>query len=253
MPECIHGFEEGFCDICYPRAAPEPVRAARAAASKRNAAQATITRTENRRAAAAPPVLLSAQRVYHFTHIRNLEAIASEGALRSDATPEVDVSSATTRELRNTTEVPGGGTVGERVPFHMSPEASRWAEVRDGAAGSHWSDAAREASPLEFVVLVTDASEIGPDVVLADGDAAATLTRFAQGMDAGTLLLRRLRSDDPDLHDPEVLAPSPFPFESVVLIGVPNEPMRNRVKKLLASVGNHQPKVAVYPPWFQPT
>lgn len=202
----------------------------------------------------APSVLLGAQRVYHVTHVRNLEMVAIDGALRSDAVPEVDVSSATTRELRQTVELTSAdgstSTVADHVPFYLSPHANRWFELRTGAAGSHWSAAARASSPLEYVILVSEAAAVGPGIVLADGDAAAPATRFAAGLEAGTVQLRRMRAVDDEYRDAEVLASSPFPFESISLIGVANEPMRDRVKAVLAEAGGHAPRVAVYPPWF---
>jgi hypothetical protein len=254
MAECIHGFDEGLCDICYPRSAPAP--APRRTAAVR-APRATRTTAATSRAAGgaavatAPPVLLSAQRIYHVTHIRNLEMIAIDGALRVEAQPDVDVSRALAREIRSSRPRPSGGKVADRVPFYLSPDAERWRELRDGAVGTHWSDAARAARPTDFVVLVADARAAGDDVVLADGDAAAPATRFAHGMEAGTQQLRRMRALDAGYAAGELLVPSPFPFEGIPLIGVPHEPMRDRVRDILREVGGHTPKVAVYPPWFQ--
>ncbi len=254
MAECIHGFDEGLCDICYPRTVAAPRRAApaRSAATRSpRAASPSRARGASATETAAPSVLLSAQRIYHVTHIANLEMIAIDGELRAGATPEVDVSSALAREMRRSAPLASGGVVADRVPFYLSPEAERWREVRDGAAGAHWSDAARAASPTEFVVLVADAKAAGDDVVLADGDAAAPATRFAHGLESGTQQLRRMRAVDPGYGAAELLAPSPFPFAGVALIGVPHEPMRDRVRAILREVGGHAPKVAVYPPWFQ--
>jgi hypothetical protein len=251
MAECIHGFDEGLCDICYPRSAPEPRRTAAVRAVRTPRAPAPTRTATTARVATAPAVLLSTQRIYHVTHIRNLEMIAIDGALRADATPEVDVSSPLAREMRRSAPLAAGGSVAERVAFYLSPEADRWRELRDGASGTHWSDAARAAGPTEFVVLVADAKSVGDGIVLADGDAAAPATRFASGMEAGTQQLRRMRTADPGFTAGEVLAASPFPFERVALVGVPHEPMRDRVRAVLREVGGHAPKVAVYPPWFQ--
>ena len=266
MAECIHGFEDGLCDICFPRQAPEPVRRASTTTARRPAASRTsgggvmTTRPQPKRTSARPTMLLNTQRVYHVTHLRNLEAIVIDEAIRADAAPEVDVSSATTRELRRSAELATGGTVADRVPFQLSPNAGRWNELRSGAAGAHWSDAARAANPLEFVILVTSAGAVGSDVIFANGDAAAPATRFAAG-DDGTALLRATFALDPELLDAELLAPSPVPFSAVTLIGVANEPVRDQVRQLLADAGvGHDsagrssgaaPKVAVYPPWFQ--
>ncbi len=251
MPECIHGFEEGLCDICFPRQQAEPVKRAAVATARRSGIGTTM-RVPAARTTSRPTMLLNTQRVYHVTHLTNLEAIVIDEAIRSDAAPAVDVSSATTRELRATVELAAGGFVGDRVPFQLSPHATRWNELRNGAAGAHWSDAARETSPLDYVILVTSAGQVGPDIVFANGDAAAPDTRFAIG-DAGTALLRTTFSLDPELLDAELLAAGPVPFSSITLVGVPNEPVRDQVKQLLADVGGAAPKVAVYPPWFQPS
>jgi hypothetical protein len=254
MAECIHGFDEGLCDICFPRtvAAPTRTAAARPAARASASRTATAPRAAGSAArAAAPSVMLSTQRIYPVTHISNLEMIAIDGALRVDATPEVDVSSPLAREMRRSAPLASGGVVADRVPVYLSPEAERWREVRDGASGTHWSDAARAASPTEFVILVADAKSAGDDVVLADADAAAPSTRFAHGFEAGTQQLRRMRSADPTYVEAELLAPGPFPFDRIALIGVPHEPLRDRVRGILREVGGHAPKVAVYPPWFQ--
>jgi hypothetical protein len=251
MAECIHGFDEGLCDICYPRTVAAPRSTPRAASSRPPRAAVPSRARSAAPTQAAPSVLLSAQRIFHVTHVANLEMIAIDGALRADATPEVDVSSPLAREMRRSAPLASGGTVGDRVPFYLSPEAERWREVRDGAAGTHWSDAARAANPTEFVILVADARTAGDDVVLADGDAAAPATRFAHGMEAGTQQLRRIRSLDPTYANAELLVASPFGFDGIALIGVPHEPMRDRVRAVLREVGGHAPKVAVYPPWFQ--
>lgn len=251
MAECIHGFDEGLCDVCYPRTTPAPSRASAPRAVRTPRAAAPSRTVSAPRVAVAPPVLLSAQRIYHVTHIANLEMIVIDGELRADATPEIDVSSPLAREMRRSAPLPAGGVVADRVPFSLSPDAERWRELRDGAAGTHWSAAARAVGPTEFVILVADAKSAGEDVVLADGDAAAPATRFAHGMEAGTQQLRRMRSVDPGHLAAELLAPSPFPFDGIALIGVPHEPMRDRVRAILRETGGHAPKVAVYPPWFR--
>jgi hypothetical protein len=58
-------------------------------------------------------------------------------------------------------------------------------------------------------------------------------------------MLRRLHGTD-QVRDAEVLVKDSFAFDAVQLIGVANEPMRDRVRELVGDT-----KVAVYPPWFQ--
>ena len=248
MAECIHGFEGGLCDICFPRRDPKEV-----IAPTRRVPGARIRHAGDRAAGTivAPSVTLAEQRIFHVTHEQNLAAILADGALRAGVTPVVDVSSAITRELRAAVEVVDGVTVADYVPFYLSPDASRWDELRSGATGLHWSDAARATKPLDYVILVSTAGELGPDVVVTDRDAADSTSRFGIGTDGGAPLIRRLRNEDPEFFEPEILAPGTVAFEAITLIGVPNDRVRDRVKRLIADAG-HVTKVSVFPPWFQP-
>jgi hypothetical protein len=242
--ECIHGFEAGFCDICYPAPVPEQIKPVRAPAGTRKPAA---------RVAGAPHVAafsLATQRFFHVTHLRNLEGIMHTGEIRADVEPAVDVSSQTTRELRASADLADGTNVAQHVAFYASPTAARWAELRDGATGPHWSDEARAAKPAEFVLLAVPATELGVEIIAADADAAAPATRFGHGVADATQLLRRVRSDDPDFLTAEILVPHPVGFDQIALIGVANDRVRDQVRDMLRDAGGYAPKVAVYPPWF---
>ncbi len=249
MAECIHGFDDGLCDICFPRRAPEPVRTVRAAPTR-----AARTPVRPSGTSSAPPSLkLPGRRVFHVTHVNTLESIALEGALVAGASPDVDVSSATARELRATATVPDGRSVADFVAFYLAQEATRWQELRDGAEGTHWSDAARSAKATEFVILAVPVDALGSDVVFADGDAAGSVTRFAEGVEAGTQALRRLHNTDPDFRDAELLSAEPVGLESVAIITVANEKVRDAVRGVFQNADLTAPRIAVYPPAFQPT
>jgi hypothetical protein len=259
LPECIHGFDKELCDICSPRVAPEPSKPVKAPRTSKPAGErrpasspARVPGAPPARASGKPAVPFAAQRIYHVTHVQNLESILNDGELRAGAKPQVDVSSGSLRELRSLAQVRPGIAVAEHVPFYLSPNATRWIELRDGAPGELWSDAARQSRPGEFVALVTTIAAIGPDVVVADGDAVSPVTRFATGAEEGRALVRRVLSTDPDLVEPEVLAPGTVPFGAMALIGVSNDKVRNRVKDLLYDIGGPAPRIAVYPPWFLP-
>lgn len=261
MAECIHGFDEGFCDTCYPRVAPEPVKAPRASApraartSTARTPRATLTGTAVRIATApgAPASLtLHSRRVHHATHVRTLESIAVDGALRADATPDVDLSSATTRELRATATVPDGRPVSDFVAFSLAQDSHRWQELRDGAEGTHWSDAARATKATDLVILAVPVSALGDDIVFADGDAAGSTTRFSVGLEAGNQALRRLHSVDPDFLDAELLVAGPVSLDDVAVIAVANDKVRDQVRRIFADAGRTAPRIAVYPPVFQP-
>lgn len=251
MAECIHGLDVPLCDICYPKAAPERPKAARPAAAPRPARAASGASS----AAGRKAIVAGEQRVYHVTHVRNLEQILADGRLSVDVTPAVDVSSELTRELRLTASA-GELLVAEYVPFYFAPDAVLWEDLRAGAVDeTRWSDAARTAAPLDFVFLVTTIAQLGAGVVVADGDAAATFTRFSSG-DNVQRAVERLHGDEDGRRRAEVLAPGEVPFAAIQLIGVANDRVRDRVRELVGSrpagTAGSAPKVAVYPPWFQP-
>lgn len=253
MAECIHGFDEGLCDVCFPRTPAPAPKAVRPAATRTSAPRATSRATAVRTPAAsgAPATLkLAGRRVHHVTHIRTLESIALDGELRAGAEPDVDVSSATTRELRETATVPDGRSVASFVSFAISPDSTRWQELREGAEGAHWSDAARASRATDFVILAVPVDALGDEVVFADGDAGAVETRFSVGVESGTQALRRLHASDPDFRDAELLVRGPVPLSAVAAITVANEKVRDRVRELFSDAGLTAPRIAVYPPAF---
>jgi hypothetical protein len=256
VAECIHGFDEGECDICFPRKAPEPPPTVAAAATR------TATRTAPprqrrlaERPAGAPPKLppFGSRRLYHVTHARNLEAILLDGAIRAAGTgvdPDVDITAPVLRRLRAETSVGDGRAVADFVPFALSTEATWWRELREGAEGARWSAAARLTTSTEYVALVVAAERIGPDVVIAEGDSSAPATHFLIGEPPRSLAIAA--RVDPELVTTEVLVADRVPLEAVVLLGVPNEPMRSRVRRMYQAVEATPPKIVVHPPWFAP-
>ena len=286
MPECIHGFDEGLCDSCFPRKAPEPKnvptrtpRATRSSGvsslrqSTTSTSRSGAARSSSNSGAAGGPAAynLATQRVFHFTHIRNLPGILADGALRADAAPAVDVTSTLARDARAELETPVGSRIADHVAFALTAESERWRELRaifarETPVTSHWAAVVAGLAVSDFVVLALPVAKLGAEVIVSDGDAAAGSSRFAVGVDAGNILLRQCRSSayfaDPDdtsadigLREGELLAGASVPVSSIALIGVAHEPARDRVREILAdawpSGSGAAPKVAVYPPWFQ--
>jgi hypothetical protein len=269
--ECIHGFERELCDICAPRKReplldadgqartlvtkrrapsrkPESLRSTPALA--RDSAAVAVAAQSAARVAPA----FASQRVYHWTHVSNLPAIFAAGELvpSADAAPVLDVSSEATRDLRASVTTASGAAVAAHVPFSLSPHASAWDVLRSGAEGYEWSDAARTAKATDFVMLVVPVTALGDDFVVTERDAAVQGVRSAAGMDDASSMVRRFSLADPDLLEPEVLVPHAVPLDTVMLVGVPHDKMRDRVKQLLVEAGGAAPRVAVYPPWFRP-
>ncbi|MCU1509875.1 MAG: hypothetical protein JWQ12_2140 [Glaciihabitans sp.] len=272
IDECIHGLDRARCDTCSP--APVPVVLA---APPRSSTSRTATATVPRRAAVrktAPPLDdVGEQRVYHLTHISNLPSIVAAGAIFADAAlperPTVDISSEANREARRVAAVDGltGGSDDETsnrvsafVPLSLSPDATFWTSIRAGKADKRLAKDAKSHPAGDYVMLVSTVRSIRLDargsdkqVVLADGDAAAPLTRFASEADVFERLLRKLRADEDAVprEGAELLVSESLSFDLISLIGVANDRARASVKALLDESG-YEARVAVYPPWYAP-
>jgi len=271
--ECIHGLDYGLCDACFPKAVPDAPAAV--IAKPRVTRPRASSLTSPRKPAAAgslrnPPVEVGDQRIYHVTHVSNLADILASGRLLADASdawekrPTVDISSAETRETRRTIVVSDdhNTSVASYVPFFLSPTASVWTSVRENAADPRLSAAIAQSIPSDFVILVSsvksvvDAHDSSDDdrdsaIVVTDGDAAHTLTRFATTREAGDRVLRKLRADEEAVQilAAEYLVRDEFPIELVSLIGVANDRARDAVKAIVKA-SDFSTRVAVYPPWF---
>jgi len=283
--ECIHGLDGELCALCFPKAAPEVVSVPTVRKRSSNAKPPSLTgprKVTPSVSAAAPRKSAAAkrsvdnvgeQRIYHVTHISNLAAILETGALLADAShaletrPVVDISSDDVREARRTMELPGddGLTVADYVPFFLSPHAAVWDAIRARSGDPRLVLDAHGSDAYDFVIFVSTVQKVidvhaafideFPAVVaLADGDAAEAATRVVATSDGVERMLVRLRADpdsDALLHA-ELLVQESFPLAMITLLGVANDRVRDTVRGILAT-SSYRPKVAVYPPWFQPT
>ena len=251
--ECIHGLEAGLCDICYPKKRSEPARAAprprttRPPAGPRLSTNAASGPRSGPRAPVAKPVDIGWQRLFHLTHVDNLESILVDGRLIAGAIPAVDISAAGVRDTRREAVV-GDRTVADFVPFFLVPDAALWTDFRAGNPDPLLATTARRHEPAEFVLLVTTIADAG-DVVIADGFAGAAATRFARDPDEAQRMLRRLTADETALAASEALVADEVPFERISLIGVAHDRARDAVRRVLEQ-SIYSPRVAVHPPWF---
>lgn len=256
MPdECIHGLDIALCDVCSPAKVPEPAaRAPRAPVRVPGTSRAATARAAARgtaREKPLPKVDIAAQRIYHVTHLDNLEAIIASGALLADQQlserPTVDVSAETTREHRRAVLVRDGISVAGFVPFFLSPDAALWADLRGERIAPHWSPRVHDTTASQYVVLV---GSLAVASVLSDGDASHVLTRFTEG-DALVRTFARLLVDEPALRSAEALVPQRLPLTEIATVGVASVAARKKVKALFDGL-DASPRVAVYPPWFHP-
>lgn len=279
MGECIHGFDDGLCAICFPPKAPEPPVAAapKARPSRASSARSTpgapagprATRPAGRapKLADAPPVDPSKVRVYHLTHLDNLARILGAGALLADAgdpaaAPVVDLSAPAAREYRRAARVgEGEATLAGYVPFFLSVDAHLWTSIRDGEPDPRLAPmpAGGSRAAADFVLLVSSAGQalgaravVEDQVVAATSDASLPGAELAVGWPEAERVLRRIAVDDEGLASGEFLVKGEVPLERIQLIAVANDRVRDRVRAALSAVGA-KTRVAVYPPWFQPS
>lgn len=272
--ECIHGLEDGLCDVCFPktpRAAAPRARTARASATPartpRSAGRVASTAAGAGAGAAgrgaagkASPARHGAdigeQRIYHVTHIGNLAGILESHAVLADAggekraQPAVDISSEANREARRGMRVAGEAepAVAGYVPFFLSPNAGVWESIRSQSPDPRLSAEAYRHSPYDYVILVStvkkalggtpgpDEGDIGASVIVANGDVTGTFTRFGVSRDAGESMLRSLRAGEESdaIRAAELLVRESFPVEQISLIGVANDKVRTAVRGILA-------------------
>lgn len=223
-----------------------PVRATRTRAVRRPAARKSPMIRED--AAVVDP---GTKRIFHLTHLRNLPGMLSAGEIRADvhgADPVVDLSSKDNRARRRSTQLEAGGVVAGYVPFFLTPLADVWTGRLDKNEDERLASDTLVLAASEFVMLVSTVGRAGKGVILATGDAAVESTGFVP-LTADPVTVPRLDAEQE--LEAELLVPETLSLTAVTLIGVANDRARGQVREALRSSG-FSPKVAVYPPWFQP-
>ena len=270
--ECIHGFEDGLCAICFPPKEPEPAPTATAArvSRPRTTAAARPAATRPRAAAGRAPKLgapvdVRGTRLYHVTHVDNLGRILGAGAVLADqggpgANPVVDIAAPALREYRRTAPAPGGhGVLADYVPFFLGVDAPIWEAVRSGTPDPRLADDVVTRPAADHVILVSSvAAAVGAradlpgEIVATDSDAAAGVALAASTWpEVERMLVRLTRLEEgAGLRQAEVHVRGQVPLERFALIAVGNDRVRDRVRQALTAVGATT-RVAVYPPWFQ--
>ena len=115
--ECIHGLDDGLCDVCFPKAVPEPSPGPRSATSPSGS-----------RRTPRPKVGSADRRLHHVTRVDDLADILAAGQLLEGTTwserPPVSpfdrvvlVSTSLRITQRGGRMIPGGAEVFEAFPF----------------------------------------------------------------------------------------------------------------------------------------
>lgn len=261
--ECRHGFEPELCAVCNPPTIPEKPAAAR----QSRVAGARATRKSRPSAQRSSPskaktVRVDQQRLFHVTHTRNLPSILAGGSILCDdllcdadrtAEAEVTLSSDENRAARRRITI-DDAAVSAYVPFFLSPDASVWGSIRAREPNVRLDSDLVRTSPTDYVMLVATVASIRAfdgDMVIADGDAAAGLTRFASEHAQADRMLARFALDESGEQKlvAEALVRGEVPVSALSIIGVSSIKQRERVKQMLADAGLRT-KVAAHQPWF---
>lgn len=209
------------------------------------------------------PVRVDQQRLFHVTHTRNLPSILAGGSILCDDLlhdddrtegAEVALSSDENRAARRRITI-DDASVSAYVPFFLSPDAAVWGSIRGREPNVRLDPDLVRTSPNDYVMLVATVASIRAlettDLVIADGDAAGGLTRFASEPDEADRMLARFALDESGEQKlvAEALVRGEVPVSALSIIGVSSIKQRERVKQLLADVGLRT-KVAAHQPWF---
>lgn len=201
-------------------------------------------------------------RIYHFTHVRNLEGIIAEG-LRSDAAcrregfTEVEIGSASVRQRRLTLpveDVGPGGYVGDYVPWYFGPRSPMMFTLSKN--NYEYQDGFDEV--LYLVSSVPTIVALGAAWIASDRNAALNLAEFTDDEDSlpdhisWDVIRARYWNDHPDgadLRAAEFLVHESVAWEAVEAIVTKTEETRARVEAILVQHG-HRPRVFVRAGWY---
>jgi hypothetical protein len=201
-------------------------------------------------------------RVYHFTHLRNLEGII-EGGLRSDAAcrqeglTQVEIGSSGIRERRlqlPVGDVGPGGCVGDYVPWYFGPRSPMMFtlsrnnyEYRDG-----FDEVVYLVSSVPTIVALEG------EWIASDRNAALSLAEFTEDEDSlrdhisWDVIAARYWTDfadGADLRAAEFLVYESVPWEAVEAIVTKTEETRAQVEAMVAGL-DHSPPVTVRGQWY---
>ena len=206
-------------------------------------------------------------KIYHITHVDNLEQIVQCGVLWSDAERVsrslhceiVGMSEIKRRRLEELSVSCHPGTfVGEYVPFYF---CSRSIMLYILHMGNH-PDITYRGGQSPIIHLMADlhavvawAGENGVRWAFSDRNAGTRYTHFFSSLDAlNKVNWEAVQSTDfrdsriKDGKQAEFLVYESFPWAHVERIGVGNASMKSKVEKILLDAG-HQPLVTVESEW----
>lgn len=207
-------------------------------------------------------------KIYHITHVRNLETIVSDGVLWSDAQRiarglDCEVVGMSAIKKRRLEERPvhccPGTMVGEYVPFYFCPRSIMLYLLH---MGNHPELTYREGQePIvhlqaDLYETVAWAQSMGQKWAFSNGNAGTYYTRFyAQVDQLGQVNWQAVEALDwrpaqiKEGKQAEFLVYDSFPWSLVERIGVQN-PSTAKLAEATVEQGNHRPPITVEVPWY---
>ena len=208
-------------------------------------------------------------KIYHITHVNNLEGILERGGLLSDAlmiqeggpAQAIGMSKIKRRRLEEIEVTCHPGTkVGEYVPFYYCPRSvmlyilHRGNHQEVGYTGGQEPIIHLEADLNSAVEWAKDS---GTKWALSFSNAGAYVVEFGcdesdfHRLDWSAIFATDFReSDVKERKQAEFLVHEFFPFESISRIGVYNNEIRNRVIEILCRYGLAGVEVQVIKGWY---
>lgn len=207
-------------------------------------------------------------KIYHITHVRNLETIVKDGALWSDAQriargidcEVVGMSDIKQRRLERLAVPCHPGTkVGEYVPFYFCPRSIMLYLLY---RGNHPELTYREGQgaivhlEADLQRTVAWAQSVGQKWAFSNGNAGAFYTRFFARLDqlsqvnwAAVVAVDWQAAAIKEGKQAEFLVYDAFPWSLVERIGVHNQATAKLAGEAILG-GNHRPPITVEIPWY---
>jgi len=205
-------------------------------------------------------------RLYHITHVDNLQSIVRDGALLCDSTmrardaplASIGMSHIKQRRLLLPVSCHPGTQVGEYVPFYYCPRSVMLYLINKGNSPDLAYAGGQDPIlhlELDFDEVVYWAESNGKPWAIATTNAGAVYTQFYKDHSALQKLdWNAIGADDWRAHDvrehkqAELLVYGHVPWTLVRRIGVNNNTIRDVVMNQLGPVDN--PLVEVLPQWY---
>jgi hypothetical protein len=204
-------------------------------------------------------------KLYHITHIRNLESIIRHGGILSDNgmntedVKHVEIAHKNIKERRARKPVPikPGGTLADYVPFYFAPRSPMLYAIHTGFVEGYVGG---QEAVLHLVTTVETVLARKLSFVFTDGHAEMAFSDFFNDIDKLTeidwdIMKAEYWNDTAQDNDrkrrrqAEFLVYEFFPWNLVEEIGVINDKMAEKVDEILSSL-KKEPKVTVRKKWY---